>query len=88
MVMIGVICLFFPSIIIKVNVFWIKLFFGKDLERMQYFNPQKKIVEIITLVEEDPEKFWKYYPNNLRILRITGFMALLFAVTSICVISV
>lgn len=85
LVIIGVIYLYYPSIIIKANVRWIKLFFGKDLYRIKYFNSNNKIVEIIKIAEEDPDKFWNYYPQGLGIMKLTGLVAILLALASICV---
>lgn len=77
----GIVCVKYPMVIIGFEIWWIKIFIGKNLGA-SYVND--KLRQIITLYDNDPKKYQLTNLRQIQIIQFSGYFACIWVTLTIC----
>lgn len=80
----GLLCLISPMLVARVIVWWPKFIFGKILPKVAI---RTKLKHAMYLMENDQKQYAIEFYRQIKIIRITGLIAILIFLQTLCVVS-
>lgn len=77
----GIVCVKYPMVIIRFEIWWIKKFIGKNLGA-SYVND--KLRQIIILYDNDPKKYQITHLRQIQIIQFSGYFACIWVTLASC----